>query len=247
MDRSEAQQILSALRPGGVEANEPLFAEALALAETDPELNAWWNAQQEFDRRVASRLAEVPVPEHLRESLLAAPKVIAFPPRWHYRAMLAVAALVAILCVAANFWIAHEGPMDREDFTDQAVGELGTNGPQLAKLSSNHDEVKAWLKERNAPVGQMPSKVAAMPSIGCQKYVIAGHVVSLICFTLANGREAHLFTVSKEALKNPPTVNVPQFDKMNGWNVASWSDDHMSYLLATDGSMDDLKQMLSSS
>jgi len=31
---------------------------------------------------------------------------------------------------------------------------------------------------------------------------------------------------------------------MKGWNVASWSDDKMSYVLATNATMDDLKQLL---
>ena len=71
MDRKEAQLILSGLRPGGLEANEPFFAEALALVEADPELQAWWQAQQEFDRRVSARLREVPAPKSLRQRCLA--------------------------------------------------------------------------------------------------------------------------------------------------------------------------------
>jgi len=258
MDRSEAQLILSGLRPGGLEANEPFFAEALALVESDPELNAWWQAQQEFDRRVAARLREVPVPKSLRQRCLLSPKIVSYyPPQWEHRGLLAAAAAVAILCVVGTYWhvtgtgqfasdyYTHEAvPLDRSAFTEQVLTKLGTTGPLLGKLTTDQEEVKAWLKERKAPVGRMPPKVAAMPPIGCQKYMVGGHAVSLMCFTLPDGCEAHLFMVDKSAISNPPSSAGPQYDTMSGWNVASWSDGRMSYVLATNATMDNLKQLL---
>ena len=257
MDRKEAQLILSGLRPGGLEANEPFFAEALALVEADPELHAWWLSQQEFDRRVSARLREVPVPKSLRQRCMLSPKIVAYyPPQWQHRGLLAAAAAVAILCVAGTWWsVSSSGhfantagnqvlPVDRGAFTEQALAKLGTNGPLLAKLSSNPDEVKAWLEQRKAPIGQMPPKFAAMPPVGCQEYVINGHTVSLVCVTLPDGCVAHMFVVDKGALSNPPATTGPQYDSMKGWNVASWSDDKMSYVLATNATMDDLKQLL---
>jgi hypothetical protein len=62
---------------------------------------------------------------------------------------------------------------------------------------------------------------------------------------MSGGGEAHLFMVDKSALNDPPAMNAPQFDNMKGWNVASWSDEKMSYLLATHSSADSLKQLLS--
>ncbi|HEX4141898.1 MAG TPA: hypothetical protein VHY09_16235, partial [Candidatus Methylacidiphilales bacterium] len=97
MDRKEAQLILSALRPGGPEANEPIFTEALALAESDAELKAWWQAQENFDRKVAAKLREVPVPASLRIEIITAPKIVPYyPPQWQHRGLLAAAALIAI-------------------------------------------------------------------------------------------------------------------------------------------------------
>ena len=258
MDRKEAQLILSGLRPGGLEANEPFFAEALALAEADPELQAWWQAQQEFDRRVSARLREVPAPNSLRQRCLLSPKIVSYyPPQWQHRGLLAAAAAVAILCVAGTWWhvtsngdlagnysSGESAPVDSGAFTEQVLSKLGTSGPLLAKFSTNQDDVKAWLKERKAPIGQMPPKFAAMPPIGCQEYVIGGHTVSLVCFTMADGCVAHMFVVDKGALANPPASTGPQYDSMKGWNVASWSDGQMSYFLATNATMDNLKQLL---
>jgi hypothetical protein len=245
MDRKEAQQLLSALRPNGSEANEPLFADALALAETDPKLRAWWEAQQRFDRRMAAKMSAVPVPDDLREQILAAPKVAAFPPQWRHRSLLVAAALVALFCVAGVFWsINHSGPLNCAELAGEVSTALGTTGPQLAMTSTDHQEVKAWLKSRNAPVGDMPPKFAALTSIGCQKYYVHGHVLSVVCFTLGNGREAHLFMIDKTALADPPDSHGPQYDRLNGWNVATWSDSRTSFILATNGTMDDLKNLL---
>jgi hypothetical protein len=246
MDRDEAKLILSALRPDGAEVHEPIFAEALALLETDPELRDWWQAQQKFDRKIAAKLSEVPVPEDLRDRILASPKIEAFPPQWRHRSLLAAAALIAILCVAISFWnVASNDGLDRTAFADAALNELNGSGPLLAMQSSDRDKVKAWLQEQNAPIGDMPGKIASIPPYGCQKYIIHGHTVSLICLALANGGIAHLFVVDKGALTNPPGTNGPHYDRMNGWNIATWSDNRMSYMLATQSSLNDLKQLFS--
>jgi hypothetical protein len=238
--------ILSALRPDGPEASEADFAEALALAERDPALKAWWKAQREFDRKVAAKLAEVPLPEDLRETILASRKIEPFRPRASYSTWLAIAAMVAFLCVAGTFWeVSTYGPVDREDYAQQILPMLGNDSPHLAMTTPDHDKITAWLKSQHAPVGEMPAKFAAMPSLGCQKYDIHGHTVSLVCFGLENGGEAHLFIVDRSALNDPPEIGRPRFDTMQGWNVASWSDGKMSYLLATHASPDELKQLLS--
>lgn len=245
MDRKKAQLILSALRPDGPEETEPPFAEALALAEIDPKLKAWWQAQREFDRKIAAKLAEVPLPEDLRENILIRRKISPFRPRVHYSTWLAAAAVVAFLCVAATFWqVANYGPVDRSDYADSVLTELTGNGPLLAMTSSDQEKLKAWLKAQNAPVGEMPRKFDSVPTIGCQKFVVHGHTVSLICFALTNGGVAHLFMVDKNALNDPPAENGAQFGNIKGWNVACWSDSRMTYMLATQSSLDALKQLL---
>jgi len=245
MDRKEAQLILSALRPGGPEATEPPFTEALVQTEADPELKAWWQAQQEFDRKIAAKLAEIPAPAGLRDEILARRKITRFEPRVRYSTWLAAAAVVAFLCVAGTFWrVANYGPIDRSDYADAVVSELGDKGPDLAMTSTDHGKLMAWLKAQNAPVGDMPPKFDAMPTIGCQKYVIHGHTVSLVCFSLANGGIAHFFMVDKSALNDPPEENGAQFGNVKGWNVAAWSDSRMTYMVATQDSVATLKQLL---
>jgi hypothetical protein len=246
MTRAEAQVLLTSIRPGGPEVNHPQFAEAVALAESDPVLMAWWQAQQDFDRKVAAKLGEVPVPADLRERLLSRGKITPFRPPMQYSWWLAAAAAVAVLCVSTTLWrISNYGPIPSTDLTAQLLPSIQNDSPKLAMFSSDHTKLLDWLKSQHAPVGDMPTTLATMTPIGCQTYHVHGHTVSLICFTIDDKTEAHLFTIDKSALKDPFQDNVPNFIDMEGWHLAVWSDRTMSYVLATHADPDMLKHLLS--
>jgi anti-sigma factor RsiW len=246
VDRREAKLILQSLRPDDLTTDKSAAIEALVFVERDPELKAWWATHQAFDAKVAAKLKEVPVPPDLRENLLAARKVRPFPAQPQLGAWLAIAAVVAILCVVgATRYSNAYGPLAESDFDDATLPLVHNNAPNLAIQSPDHDKIVAWLKDHNAPLGTMPSPMTSLPTLGCQKYVIHGHDVSLICFALAGGREAHLFIIDQKALIDPPGKKVPDFKDMpGGWSLACWSDDQMSYVLATDAGQDALKQLL---
>ncbi|MCE0523904.1 MAG: hypothetical protein LV480_13430 [Methylacidiphilales bacterium] len=245
MDKQEAKMLLQACRPDGRDAAQPAFAEALSFVESDPELKTWWQAQQAFDRRVAAKLEEVAIPADLRSTILAGQKIEQFTPRPRLSYWLAAAALVAILCVAGTLLqISATGPLAKADYAAAVLPLLNHDAPLLAMTSPDHDKVAAWLKERNAPMGGLPAKMDTLPTVGCQKYVVHGHNVSLICFALAGGGLAHLFVVNRTALTDPPADDSPEFNQMQGWSTAAWSDGQMSYILATQAGPDALRQLL---
>jgi hypothetical protein len=243
MDKQEAKKILQACRANGEDAARPVFAEALALVENDAELRAWWDAQQAFDRKVSAKLAEIPPPASLRATILAGDKIEPLTRRHHLPYWLAMAAAIVVLCVIGGGF--HTGQhVSNSRYDEAALAYLGTNGPTLGMISPDHEKVMAWLKQQNAPIGQMPATLATMPTVGCQKYTLRGHSVSLVCFTMAGGQLVHLFMIDQRALTDPPQANTPEFKQMQGWSTASWSDDRMSYLLATQASPDALRQLL---
>lgn len=247
MDKQEAKRVLQALRPNGADTTQPAFAEALALAERDPELKAWWEARQAFDRKVAAKLEEVPLPADLRATILARRKIGRPAPQPHFAFWLAAAAAVAILCIIGPSLptvLENARHVSTATYDEAALGFLGNDAPALGMMSPDHDRIVAWLKDRKAPTGDLPAKMSALPSVGCQKFVVQGHSVSLICFVLAGGKLVHLFVVDQQALADPPTVNAPEFKQVQGWSTASWSDGRMSYLLATQADPDALRQLL---
>ncbi len=248
MDRQEAKWVLQAYRPNDLGTTEPAVAEALALAEKDPELKTWWKAEQAFDQKVAAKLREVPVPPSLRATILAGRKIVPFAPQPLFPIWLAAAAVVAILCVAGSVYHASWKAsllVSASGYEESALDFLGNNDrPSLGMLSPDHGQVMAWLKSQNAPTGKMPPKISALPSVGCQKFVVHGHNVSLICFTMAEGKVVHLFVVARDALADPPGGAGPDFKQIKGWSTAAWSDGRMTYMLATQAGDDALKQLL---
>ena len=246
MDKQEAKQVLQALRPKDLNTDKPVVIEALVFAESDPELKAWWLAQQAFDGKVAAKLEEIPIPSDLRATIMAGRKIEQFRPQPHYSLWLAAAAVVAILCIAGtSYQVANStGPMARTAYNDAVLPLLNNDSPPLAMTSPDQDKIVAWLKERNAPLGTLPAGITALPTVGCQKFVVHGHSISLICFALAGGGIAHLFIIDQGALADPPTLNSPEFAMVQGWSTAAWSDGHMSYLLATQAAPGALKQLL---
>ena len=62
MNRDDAMLILQSFRPGGQDAGDPRFADALVLARQDAELEAWFAKQQQFDAQICREFKSMPVP-----------------------------------------------------------------------------------------------------------------------------------------------------------------------------------------
>ena len=56
MDNEQAKLILQAYRPGGEDAEDPFFSEALDRARLDPELAKWFAEQRAFDEAMRKAL-----------------------------------------------------------------------------------------------------------------------------------------------------------------------------------------------
>jgi len=247
MDKNEAKLLLQAYRPNGQDAGHPFFAEALAYVETDPELKVWWEAQQDFDRKISAKLKEIPVPEHLRATLLTSHKIEQFIPHFRLHYWLAAAAVVVFLFVTGLHPWSSRPPLAMIPIASQeynaSVLHFLNDDPALGLMASDHAKVLDWLQQRHAPTGNIPSNMVSLPTLGCQKIALHGHDVSLICFSLTDGEVAHLFIIDQKALTDPPAAS-PTFAPMGNWSTASWSDGAKSYLLMTEATPDKLKHLL---
>src|SRR6266852_9182231 len=81
MDNHEAKFILSAYRPGGQDAGDPRFVEALEQARRDPMLEQWFRDSVAFDSAMTDKLRAIEVPADLRQNILVGVKV-SRPLRW---------------------------------------------------------------------------------------------------------------------------------------------------------------------
>ena len=64
--------LLQAYRVGTDDESAPIFRAALEKAASDPELAAWFRAQQEFDAVMTRTFSEVPVDSTVKERILNA-------------------------------------------------------------------------------------------------------------------------------------------------------------------------------
>ncbi len=70
MDKAEIKRLLQSFREGTQDTNDPLFSKALASLAADPELAAWFRAEQEFDAVMVKTFSTVPVDTLVKERIL---------------------------------------------------------------------------------------------------------------------------------------------------------------------------------
>jgi len=71
MDKEQAKFILQSFRPDGADAGNPNFTGALKLATEDRELGEWLAEERAEDGAFAKALCSLPIPEVLRDEILA--------------------------------------------------------------------------------------------------------------------------------------------------------------------------------
>lgn len=71
MDREKARFVLKSFRAEGADGADPQFAEALALAAADRELGEWLARERAEDAGFSAALARIPLPDDLRQEILA--------------------------------------------------------------------------------------------------------------------------------------------------------------------------------
>src|SRR5271155_1784240 len=111
MNNQEAKLILQAYRPGGRDALDPLFTEALEQARRDPELQKWFAEEQALDSQIQTKLqTAVQIPRDLKANLLALRRIIRPVPWWLQPMKLAAAAAVMLLLGLAVLFVLPQKP-----------------------------------------------------------------------------------------------------------------------------------------
>ena len=231
----QAKLLLSAYRPGGADATDPAFAQALAQAQRDPQLRAWLEESQRFDEAITAKLRVVAVPPTLRATILAGAK-FSRPRRWWQRMeMWAVAALLAVLATIFAVWPRNGAPLASWQTDSLAVlDQIEAGTEHLDKLDPQPAHLVDWLREHAAPTpSALPPALVARTTFGCKTIDSHGRTVSLICFDLGGKDQAHLFTTTRAGLKFEPPQNHPIFSHRNHWNLASWRSGEDIHMLAT--------------
>jgi hypothetical protein len=244
MNNQEAKFILGAYRSDGRDAGDPMFAEALAQAERDPELRAWLEKQRKFDGAFSGRLRDVATPPGLREAILAG--VRASQPRrqwWTNPMWLAAAAAIAIVATVSVSVVSFSaGP---------GVSELATFA--LNDLVNAHDDhvgrpaplagVQARLADARLPLtAELGIDLEDLRRKGCRSVRVAGREVFEICFK-RDGTWYHLYAARRKDFA-PDSVDAKSLVASRGEHTsATWADSKNVYALVTHAGQEAVRRL----
>jgi hypothetical protein len=249
MDNKEAKFILSAYRPDDQDVGDPRFAEALEQARRDSFLQRWFEESVGFDAAMTEKLATTPVPSDLRESILTGVKVTRAPHwknRWRKWAIAAAVVLSATLGVL--IWHnTRPAPVAgwQLQALDAILSSIARNESHFDVISRNPADLVKWLRANYAPSGKkLPHHLDKLPSIACKTFFWGGKPVSLICFTLPEGRAIHLVMTNVSAESDRAIKHKAKVIQQGHWATATWREGDMIYMLALEGSRDELRSYL---
>lgn len=235
MTRDEAKLILGIYRHNTADALDPFFAQALEMAEADPELAAWFAEELDFDEVVAGSLhGKIAPPEEFRGNLAAPTPRFQMVPRGKVAALLAAAAVITFL--ASWLWLAPSAQRHAiSNFREEMVAFVSID-PPLALDSGDREEIHAWLR-KSAGLGDIsfPPGTEHLKPIGCRVLDFRGYPVALVCFFRRDEKLVHLLVVSRDAFPPGKISRKPIFATRGSWMAATWMEGGKVRMLATEG------------
>jgi hypothetical protein len=246
VDNQEAKFILNAYRPGGRDASDPRFVEALEQARRDPGLEHWFSKSIAFDKAMTEKLCAIEVPLDLRENILAGVK-ISRPLRSPFIKWAIAAALIAMAMLGSLTW--HKTrPAHLAGWQNQAldvISSLVSKASSFDAQSHNANELLAWLRANHAPAAQtLPHNLDKLKSLGCKTFSLNGMQVSVICFMRPDGGLIHLITMNTSSESDREFNPQPKVVHQGQWATATWREGEVTYMLALEGSPDQLRAYL---
>lgn len=241
MTNEEAKFILRAYRPNGVDAQDPVFAEALDQANRDPALRAWLEQEQALDRLTAAKLGELAPPRDLRAAILAGARVSQPRRRWTGGPWwLAAAAVLAVMAA----YVARPGSFGGEpDLARLALGDLARSHDAHV-LPDSLASLQAQFEQGPRVV---PSRVDLdLPELrrkGCRTVRLGGREVFELCFQ-RNGAWFHLYVAPREDFPASGGAAPGRLVSDGAIAATSWSDRNHVYALVTDAGEKMLRQLL---
>ncbi len=251
MNHDEAKTVLLLYRPGPADAGDPQIAEALALAQRDPQLAEWLKEHCARQEALRAKFRQITAPAGLKEQIIseqaAQEKII----HWRRNAIFAVAAVIVALVALAPHWLPH-GPKDDTlaILRSRMVG-VALRGYSMDLATNSPAQIRAYLTERSAPADYvLPAPLEKTAMTGCAIQNWQGAKVSMICFRtgrpLPPGQSSDLwlFVIDRAAVKDAPAAGASRFVRVNQLITVTWTEGDELYVLGTAGDEETLRQYL---
>jgi hypothetical protein len=179
-------------------------------------------------------------------------KIVSLPKRrvTFWRMLPAMAAAIVLLTVVAIWWVPGRNRVSYAT-VDSRIVEIFGKGPTLPKRSQNPEELRAWLLAQGAPADfQIPEKLRGLKSFGCEVVDMHGRKAFLTCFWtekkpgVDEGSLVHLLVAHRQDFKDAPPSGEMQFNRIDDWSFAAWSEGDVIYTMAANAPMEKLKEFV---
>ncbi|HEY5040391.1 MAG TPA: hypothetical protein VIK53_00120 [Verrucomicrobiae bacterium] len=251
MNVNEAKTVLLLYRPGTGDAEDPQIAEALALAQHDPELAAWLEAHGARQLALGEKFRQIAVPAGLKEQIVSEQAACERRISRRPTVRLALAVIILLFGMLAVFWFSRRARIDTlAIYQNQMVG-IALRGYGMDLVTNNPAQIRAHLAQHGAPSDYvLPAALQKAVVVGCALESWQNEKVSMICFRtgkkLAPGESSDLwlFVVDRTLVNDPSTGNSPHFSKVNRLITATWTQGDKLYLLGTEGDEQSIRKFL---
>lgn len=243
MTPSDAKQILSSYNLSQPADLPDEALDALAFAQSDPELHDWLDGQVQFDREFSGALQSVPIPEGLEASILnSAPGAGAGAgkrPRLIGQriAALAIAAAVVLLSGLALLIVTSGDNLDSTAAFRERAALFVSGGVSFDTKTRELEAAKDWLSGAGYPVyAEVPERLAKFKAVGCKKLDWDGKRIGLVCFVDDRSQLVHLFIIDREALldADEAMATFAMVERHEDHETGGWaSDDHIFLLVGS--------------
>jgi len=260
MTDREAKEILKLYRPGTADAEDPAFAEALGVCERDGQLKVWFAEHCALYFAFRTKFRNIRVPEGFKEQILAERPANTPGTFWRktpgwQKAVLLAGAVAALAMIVSNLknLIPHHEPHDFASYCSYVVSSA--DRAYGMNQSTNLDQIRShFASGANIADYQVPANLEKNAKIaGFAATDWQGKKVSMLCFNsgrpLTHGRvsDVWLFITESTVAKDAPASAIPKLEKLNGLPgivAAAWTSGNRTYILATPGDEEYLKQFL---
>jgi hypothetical protein len=246
MDSRQAKEILRLYRPGTLDALDPQIALALQEVQRDPALAEWFNQQCGVCIALRSKLKQIEVPPDLKRKILLGNlgrrRIISFP---RPAPLLAAAAAVALLATVLWTVFAPKVDVRFSSYRERVSGDA-LRGYQMTKVSTNLEEIQAFLDEKKWPADYvLPRSLQQLVPEGCANLEWHNKKYSMLCFDAGKNKdgktkELYLLVAPRAELQDVPVSDKPQFVRVHDQGIltASWAAGKNVYLLFGKGEPD---------
>jgi hypothetical protein len=230
MTRDQTRAILLAYRPWAPAPDDPVLGEALALARTDPELRAWFEAHCAFQQAMRNALRRTALPQALRTPSAPPRPLLRFPTLaaqiWR------IAAAILILCgIGALLW--HK-PGEEPSFAvlRNRLVQSVLRGYPMDVVSTSDAALRSFLRDRQAPADYaLRSPLSELPILGGGIRSWRDGKVAMVCLGARDQRTLFLFVADRSSVPDAPAEGL-EWAQVKTCATVSWSEGDRSYVLA---------------